>query len=267
MKQRVESLVQPKAFHYLEGDALLPLDECDRYTQLLKEAPIDLCCLGVGENGHIAFNDPPVAQLDDAHWVKLVKLDDACKGQQVNEGHFESLETVPPYALTLTIPALCAARRLICLSPETRKAKAVQAALEGESVLHALRLPCEINHRLLSISIRIFLSLAQSIGDFAADECVLFLYWISDALGWKMSLALSLSGVILLSSPFMTGRAELCPKSSRSLTQPPEDFNWILPAEAVGARGWWPCRLPVAAWMKQRQEAASTMDATHGSLA
>ena len=132
MKQRVESLVQPKAFHYLEGDALLPLDECDRYTQLLKEAPIDLCCLGVGENGHIAFNDPPVAQLDDAHWVKLVKLDDACKWQQVNEGHFESLETVPPYALTLTIPALCAARRLICLSPETRKAKAVQAALEGE---------------------------------------------------------------------------------------------------------------------------------------
>lgn len=132
MKQRVESLVQPKAFHYLEGDALLPLDECDRYTQLLKEAPIDLCCLGVGENGHIAFNDPPVAQLDDAHWVKLVKLDDACKWQQVNEGHFESLETVPPYALTLTIPALCAARRMICLSPETRKAKAVQAALEGE---------------------------------------------------------------------------------------------------------------------------------------
>ena len=73
-----------------------------------------------------------MAQLDDAHWVKLVKLDDACKWQQVNEGHFESLETVPPYALTLTIPALCAARRMICLSPETRKAKAVQAALEGE---------------------------------------------------------------------------------------------------------------------------------------
>lgn len=132
MKERVESLVKPQNFHYLIGDAPLPLDECERYSKLLQEAPIDLCCLGVGENGHIAFNDPPVADLRDPHLVKLVKLDDACKIQQVNEGHFPSLEAVPPYAFTLTIPALCAAKKMICLSPETRKAKAVQAALEGE---------------------------------------------------------------------------------------------------------------------------------------
>jgi glucosamine-6-phosphate deaminase len=131
MRERVESLVQPEHFHYLDGDASLPLDECERYTCLLKEAPIDLCCLGVGENGHIAFNDPPVADFQDPHLVKLVKLDDACKMQQVNEGHFESLETVPPYAFTLTIPALCLAEKIVCLSPETRKAAAVKAALEG----------------------------------------------------------------------------------------------------------------------------------------
>ncbi len=131
MKERVASLVHPRAFHYLGGDADLPLDECARYTALLKAQPIDLCCLGVGENGHIAFNDPPVARFDDAHWVKLVKLDDACKMQQVKEGHFPSLEAVPPYAFTLTIPALCSAKKMICLAPEKRKALPIKAALQG----------------------------------------------------------------------------------------------------------------------------------------
>jgi len=131
MRERVESLVKPKAFHYLGGDADQPLDEIARYTALLKAQPIDLCCLGVGENGHIAFNDPPVARFDDPHSVKLVKLDDACKMQQVKEGHFPSLEAVPPYALTLTVPALCMARRMVCVAPETRKAAAIKAALRG----------------------------------------------------------------------------------------------------------------------------------------
>jgi glucosamine-6-phosphate deaminase len=131
MKERVESLVHPKAFHYLGGDADLPLDECARYTALLKAQPIDLCCLGIGENGHLAFNDPPVARFDDPYWVKLVKLDDACKNQQVKEGHFPSLEAVPPYALTLTIPALCSAKKMLCLAPETRKAVPVKNALQG----------------------------------------------------------------------------------------------------------------------------------------
>lgn len=131
MRERVESRVRPGQFHYLAGDAELPLDECTRYTALLKAQPIDLCCLGVGENGHLAFNDPPVARFDDAHWVKLVKLDDACKWQQVNEGHFPSLEAVPPYAYTLTIPALVSARKVVCVAPEKRKAKPVKALLEG----------------------------------------------------------------------------------------------------------------------------------------
>ncbi len=130
MKERVEHRVRPQAFHYLEGDALEPIDECDRYTNLLRVSPIDLCCLGIGENGHIAFNDPPVANFDDRRSVKIVKLDLACRQQQAGEGHFPTLQAVPEYALTLTIPALCSAKRMICISPERRKAKAVRAALK-----------------------------------------------------------------------------------------------------------------------------------------
>ena len=131
MKEKVESRIKPRAFHYINGDALEPLDECDRYVRLLKAQPIDLCCLGIGENGHLAFNDPSVADFGDPHTMKLVKLDDACKQQQVNEGHFPSLAAVPPYAYTLTIPALCSAKRLLCICPEKRKARAVKAALDG----------------------------------------------------------------------------------------------------------------------------------------
>jgi glucosamine-6-phosphate deaminase len=131
LRERVETLVQPKAFHYINGDADLPLEECHRYAALLKAAPIDLCCLGVGENGHLAFNDPPVARFDDRFPIKLVKLDLACKMQQVKEGHFASLEAVPPYAFTLTIPALCSAKKMLCIAPERRKAEAIKNALRG----------------------------------------------------------------------------------------------------------------------------------------
>lgn len=129
MSERVESIVRPKAFHYLAGDVSEPIEECARYAELLGEKAIDLCCLGVGENGHLAFNDPPVAKFEDPYQVKIVKLDLACKAQQVGEGHFPSLESVPSYALTLTIPALFNSRKMICLAPEKRKAKAIENAL------------------------------------------------------------------------------------------------------------------------------------------
>jgi glucosamine-6-phosphate deaminase len=132
LRERVESLVQPGAFHYINGDAPLPLDEIERYDHLLKAQPIDLCCMGVGENGHLAFNDPPVANFRDKHLLKLVQLDDACKMQQVREGHFPNIKAVNPYAYTLTIPALFSARKVICIAPETRKAAAIKAALHGE---------------------------------------------------------------------------------------------------------------------------------------
>lgn len=131
MRERVESIVKPKVFHYLAGDADQPLDECARYAELLDQQTIDLCCLGIGENGHIAFNDPHVAEFDDPWAVKLVSLDLKCRQQQVNEGHFPSVEQMPQYAYTLTIPTLCAVRKMVCIAPETRKAQAVKDALKG----------------------------------------------------------------------------------------------------------------------------------------
>ena len=131
MRERVEQKVQPAAFHYLEGDALEPIKECRRYADLLASQPIDLCCLGVGENGHIAFNDPPVANLNDPEMVKIVQLDDVCRQQQHGEGHFPTFDSVPQYALTLTVPALCQAKKMVCLCPETRKAQAAKDALHG----------------------------------------------------------------------------------------------------------------------------------------
>ena len=131
MRERVEGRVKPRMFHYLEGDALLPMDECDRYAKLLRAQTIDLCCLGVGENGHIAFNDPEVANFEDERVVNLVKLDEKCRLQQVGEGHFADMGAVPQYALTLTIPTLCSAKKMLCIAPEKRKAQAVKDALQG----------------------------------------------------------------------------------------------------------------------------------------
>ena len=90
-----------------------------------------LCCLGIGENGHVAFNDPPVADLNDPRLVKLVKLDEPCRRQQVGEGCFPTIESVPQYAFSLTVPALCAARKMVCVVPERRKAHAVRQTLRG----------------------------------------------------------------------------------------------------------------------------------------
>jgi glucosamine-6-phosphate deaminase len=92
---------------------------------------IDVAFVGIGENGHIAFNDPPVADFKDPKTVKTVALDDACKRQQAGEGHFESVATVPDRAITITCPGLFRARAWITVVPDERKAEAVKAALEG----------------------------------------------------------------------------------------------------------------------------------------
>lgn len=131
MRERVQSILKPRVFNFLEGDALLPLDECDRYAKLLQAQSIDLCCLGIGENGHLAFNDPPVADFKDPRAVKIVKLDEACRAQQAGEGHFPNIAAVPQYALTMTIPAICAAKNMLCIVPEKRKAQAVKDTLKG----------------------------------------------------------------------------------------------------------------------------------------
>lgn len=107
------------------------LREARRYAALLSDAPIDLVCLGVGENGHIAFNDPGVADFSDPLSVKEVELDPPCRAQQVHDGCFASLEEVPRTALTLTVPTLLAGGRLFCAVPGPAKAQAVRRMLEG----------------------------------------------------------------------------------------------------------------------------------------
>jgi glucosamine-6-phosphate deaminase len=129
MREKVENRVHPGLFHYIKGDAIQPIEECNRYSQLLQAQPIDLCCLGLGENGHLAFNDPSVADFEDPQIVKLVKLELATRQQQVNQGLFVNLEAVPQYAFTVTLPLLGTAKKIICLAPEKRKAAAVKAML------------------------------------------------------------------------------------------------------------------------------------------
>ncbi|HEX4491397.1 MAG TPA: glucosamine-6-phosphate deaminase [Acidimicrobiia bacterium] len=131
MRERVAAHLPFGAFHYVDGDASDPDEEAARYAQLLIDHPIDVCCLGIGENGHLAFNDPPVADFDDPLVVKVVELDARCKQQQVGEGHFATPADVPPRAITVTVPGLLRARHALAIVPEARKAAPVKAALEG----------------------------------------------------------------------------------------------------------------------------------------
>ncbi|MGA2521435.1 MAG: glucosamine-6-phosphate deaminase [Acidimicrobiales bacterium] len=130
IRERISDRVHLREAHYVNGLADPP-DECARYSGLLRSHPLDVCCLGIGENGHLAFNDPPVADFDDPLDVKVVELDRACRQQQVNEGHFPGIDTVPRRALTVTIPALLRANRVLAVVPEQRKADPVRAALTG----------------------------------------------------------------------------------------------------------------------------------------
>ncbi len=123
--------VQPRAFYPVPGQARDLDKACQEYAELLRAYPADLCALGFGENGHIAFNDPPFADFGDPVWVKVVRLAEASRRQQVGEGHFATLADVPTHAMTLTIPALLSAKRILVIVPEARKANAVAVALRG----------------------------------------------------------------------------------------------------------------------------------------
>ena len=130
MLERIIDVVHPARFHCVDGTND-PVRECERYSALLRAHPLDLCCLGVGENGHLAFNDPPFADFHDPVDVKVITLDDASRRQQVGEGHFATIDDVPRTAVTVTIPALLRARRVLAIVPEARKAAAVERALHG----------------------------------------------------------------------------------------------------------------------------------------
>ena len=120
-----------KSVHFINGNAADMEAECERYSALLKEYPLDICMLGVGENGHVAFNDPPVAEFEAPALVKEVELEAPCRQQQVNDGCFESLDQVPTHALTVTVPGLMSADWLYCTVPAPTKADAIKAMLEG----------------------------------------------------------------------------------------------------------------------------------------
>jgi glucosamine-6-phosphate deaminase len=130
IRERIVEPTSPRAAYYVDGQGEAGTS-CARYADLLAQHPLDLCCLGIGENGHLAFNDPGVADFSDPLDVKVVELDAACRQQQVNEGHFPDLASVPSHAITVTIPALLRAAAVIAVVPEARKAEPVRAALTG----------------------------------------------------------------------------------------------------------------------------------------
>ncbi|MGK7957544.1 MAG: glucosamine-6-phosphate deaminase [Crocosphaera sp.] len=136
LHERVEKRINPKSFNYLIGDALEPIEECDRYTKLLQQSPIDLCCLGVGINGHLAFNEPKVANFNDPYGVKIVQLDPETRWVQVRQGHFKTFEEVPKYALTLTIPTIMSAKKILCLATGENKAEIIQQTIKGDVSAH-----------------------------------------------------------------------------------------------------------------------------------
>jgi glucosamine-6-phosphate deaminase len=130
LQKRLVDLVHPRAFYGIAGDTQDVAAELARYTALLESQRPIACIMGIGENGHLAFNDPP-ADFTTERMIDVVNLIDSCRQQQVGEGHFAHLEDVPRQALSLTIPALLSPAHIFVIAPEARKAEAVRAALEG----------------------------------------------------------------------------------------------------------------------------------------
>jgi glucosamine-6-phosphate deaminase len=130
LRERLFEKVRPGEVHYINGMAKDPQSECDRYIALLMNHPFDIACVGIGENGHLAFNDPPVADFNDPRLVKVVELELVSRRQQVHDGCFESLAVVPEKAITLTIPALFRAKSIYCMVPAPTKSEAVKKTLK-----------------------------------------------------------------------------------------------------------------------------------------
>jgi glucosamine-6-phosphate deaminase len=122
--------VRPAKVYYIDGMAKDPEAECKRYGSLLKEHPLDIACVGIGENGHLAFNDPPVADFNDPLPVKVVELDPVSREQQVHDKTFPDIESVPRQAITLTLPTVFSAKFIYCMVPAPTKAEAVKRTLE-----------------------------------------------------------------------------------------------------------------------------------------
>ncbi len=132
LKERIADKVHPENVYYLNGDAEDINAEISRYEKLLRDNPVDVACIGIGENGHIAFNDPAVADFNDPFYLKVVEMDNACRKQQVGEGWFPTINDVPEKAVTLTITAIMDCKVLSCSVPDERKSEAVYNTLSGD---------------------------------------------------------------------------------------------------------------------------------------
>ena len=132
LKEKIFGKLPFNTINYIHGTATDPDAECNRYAELLSKYPTDIVCMGIGENGHVAFNDPHVADFNDPVKVKIVSLDEECRQQQVNDKCFDLLDEVPTHAITLTIPALMAGKYIYCMVPGEKKAKAVFSTLNAE---------------------------------------------------------------------------------------------------------------------------------------
>ncbi|GEP94004.1 glucosamine-6-phosphate deaminase [Chitinophaga cymbidii] len=131
LEERIFGKLPFNVVNYIHGNAASADEECNRYAVLLEKHKPDVVCMGIGENSHIAFNDPHVADFADPVLVKKVTLDEACRQQQVNDGCFATLDQVPEHALTLTVPALMRGRYIFCMVPGPTKAQAVMHTLQS----------------------------------------------------------------------------------------------------------------------------------------
>lgn len=132
LKDHIFGIANFKSVNYINISAPDAEEECRRYSELLAKYPTDIVVMGIGENGHIAFNAPPVADFNDPKAVKPVQLDEICRNQQVNDGCFAHIDQVPKTAITLTVPTLTSGDHLFCIVPAATKAKAVKATVCGE---------------------------------------------------------------------------------------------------------------------------------------
>ncbi len=131
LKERIVDRVRPHAFHFINGDAEDVQQECRRLGELISRQQIDAAFVGIGENGHLAFNDPP-ADFETEEPYIVVDLDQACRNQQVGEGWFTSIDQVPKQAISMSIQQILKSRNILCIVPEERKAKAVKSCIEFE---------------------------------------------------------------------------------------------------------------------------------------
>jgi glucosamine-6-phosphate deaminase len=131
LKERIVDRVRPHAFHFVNGDAEDIQLECRRVGELISQQEIDAAFVGIGENGHLAFNDPP-ADFETEEPYIVVDLDQACRNQQVGEGWFSSIDQVPAQAISMSVRQIMKARNILCIVPEQRKAEAVRNCFEFE---------------------------------------------------------------------------------------------------------------------------------------